>query len=166
MQKRFQWASMVRRESPRLSANTHLSPRDRPTAVLILRSPPVDTVSSGSCLRSHSPSDGAALGPSARDTLHPLPAAHHPLTRCPHHPDLRRSIEWRTYLDGVLALREVRQPLLLALGGSAGLGLGQAAADGAGLLGPQVERQVLLALVVQAQLLARVRVDHRQHAGD
>lgn len=47
-----------------------------------------------------------------------------------------------------------------------GVGLGEAAADGAGLLGPEVERQVLLGLVKDAELCSLLGVDDGQDAGD
>jgi len=43
---------------------------------------------------------------------------------------------------------------------------GQTAADGAGLLGAEVERQVLLVLVEQAELRPLLKVDNGQGAGD
>jgi hypothetical protein len=45
-------------------------------------------------------------------------------------------------LDGVLSLREVGVLLLLLLGDEPGLVLGEPSADGAGLLGSEVERSV------------------------
>jgi hypothetical protein len=69
-------------------------------------------------------------------------------------------------LDGVIPLREVALPLLLLLGDAALLVLGEGAAQGAGLLGPQVEGQILLLLVEEAQLVALGRVDDGQDAGD
>lgn len=45
-------------------------------------------------------------------------------------------------LDGVLSLREVSLPLLLLLGDKRSLVLGESSADGAGLLGSEVERSV------------------------
>lgn len=69
-------------------------------------------------------------------------------------------------LDGELALGEVRLLLLLLLGDAGGVGLGQAATDGPRLLRAQVERQVLLLRVEQAQLVALVGVDHGQGSGD
>lgn len=45
-------------------------------------------------------------------------------------------------LDGVLSLREVCLPLLLLLGDEVRLVLGESSADGAGLLGAEVERSV------------------------
>jgi len=69
-------------------------------------------------------------------------------------------------LDGVVPLREMSLPLLLLLGDQAGLALGECAAHGAGLLGPEVEGKVLLLLVVQAQLVTLVGVDDGEDAGD
>lgn len=45
-------------------------------------------------------------------------------------------------LDGVLSLREVSLPLLLLLGDERSLVLGESSANGAGLLGSEVERSV------------------------
>lgn len=69
-------------------------------------------------------------------------------------------------LDRVIPLREVPLPLLLPLGDTARLLLGKGAAHGARLLGPEVERQVLLLLVVQAQLVTLVRVDDGEDTGN
>lgn len=43
---------------------------------------------------------------------------------------------------------------------------GQTAADGAGLLGSEVKRKVLLVLVEEAELSALLGVDDREDAGD
>jgi hypothetical protein len=43
---------------------------------------------------------------------------------------------------------------------------GQAATDGAGLLGPEVKRQVLLVLVEEAELSTLLRVDDGKDTGD
>lgn len=60
----------------------------------------------------------------------------------------------------------MRRPLLLLLGRTRGVLLRQAAADGAGLLGSQVEREVLLLGVEVAQGVALVGVDDGQGACD
>jgi hypothetical protein len=52
------------------------------------------------------------------------------------------------------------------LGDEVGLVLGQSPADGAGLLGAEVEGQVLLALVEDAELSALVGVDDGEDASD
>jgi hypothetical protein len=52
------------------------------------------------------------------------------------------SAKVRLSLDGVLSLGEVCLPLLLLLGDERGLVLGESSADGAGLLGAEVERSV------------------------
>ena len=71
-----------------------------------------------------------------------------------------------TYLDRVLPWRELR-PLLPLLGRDpARLAAGQALADGARLLGPQVEGQVTLLLVVEPQLVPLVGVDDGEDARD
>ena len=56
--------------------------------------------------------------------------------------------------------------LLLALGHSAGVLLGKCAAEGAGLLRSQVEGQVLLLLVEEAELVTLGGVDDGQDTGD
>lgn len=68
-------------------------------------------------------------------------------------------------LDSILPHREVLLPLLLPLGLQRELVLGQTPADGAGLLGAQVEREplVLVGLTQRRLLLLR---DHRVHPRD
>lgn len=56
--------------------------------------------------------------------------------------------------------------LLLLLGDDALLVLGKSPSDGAGLLGAEVERQVLLALVEDAELRTLVDVDDGKNTGD
>ena len=70
------------------------------------------------------------------------------------------------YLDGKLALGELDLALLGLLEDSGGILLGQTAADGAGLLGSEVEGHVLLVLVEQAKLSPLLGVDDGQDAGD
>lgn len=69
-------------------------------------------------------------------------------------------------LDGVLALGEVGVALGGLLEDTGGILLGQAATDGAGLLGAEVEGKVLLVLVEQAKLGALVGVDDGQDLSD
>lgn len=69
-------------------------------------------------------------------------------------------------LDGKVALREVGLSLLLLLGDDALLLLGKSPSESAGLLGAEVERQVLLALVEDAELRALVDVDDGEDTGD
>lgn len=69
-------------------------------------------------------------------------------------------------LDSVIPLGEVPLPLLLLLGDAAGLILGEGTAQGAGLLGSQVEREVLLLLVEETELVALGGVDDGQDTGD
>ena len=69
-------------------------------------------------------------------------------------------------LDGEVALGEVGLLLSLLLGDKVLLVLGHSPADGASLLGAEVERQVLLALVEDAELGALVGVDDGEDAGD
>ena len=71
-----------------------------------------------------------------------------------------------TYLDSVLPLREVSGTLLCLLEDLVLFRRGQTAADGAGLLRAEVERQVLLVLVEQAELRPLLKVDNGQGAGD
>lgn len=56
--------------------------------------------------------------------------------------------------------------LPLLLGDQRSLVLGESSANGAGLLGSEVEREVLLVLVEQTQLGALVGVDDGQDTGD
>ena len=56
--------------------------------------------------------------------------------------------------------------LLSLLGRKSALVLRQAAADGAGLLGAEVEGEVLLVLVELAEVLASLLVDDGENAGD
>lgn len=70
------------------------------------------------------------------------------------------------HLDGVLALGEVQGLLALLLGDPLGVVLRQPAADGAGLLGAEVQGSVLLALVEEAELLALLGVDDGQDTGN
>jgi hypothetical protein len=72
----------------------------------------------------------------------------------------------RLCLDGVLSLGEVDVLLLLLLGDERRLVLGESSADGAGLLGSEVEGKVLLALVEEPQLSALVGVDDGEDLGD
>lgn len=57
-------------------------------------------------------------------------------------------------------------PLLLLLGNTAGVLLAESPADGASLLGSEVERKVLLLGVELAERVALVGVDDGQGAGD
>ena len=88
-------------------------------------------------------------------------SAFHP---CVAHWELLRYL--KTHLNGVVALGEVPQLLGGLLGDEVGLVLGQSPADGAGLLGAEVEGQVLLALVEDAELSALVGVDDGEDASD
>lgn len=72
----------------------------------------------------------------------------------------------QSYLDGELPLREVSLLLLLLLGHALGVLGRQAAADGTSLLRAEVEWQVLLLLVEEAELGALVCVDDGEDAGD
>jgi hypothetical protein len=69
-------------------------------------------------------------------------------------------------LDGKLALREVRSPFAALLQHDGALLRGQTAADSPGLLGPEVERGVLLGLVEEAELRSLLGVDNGEDAGD
>lgn len=71
-----------------------------------------------------------------------------------------------SYLNGVLALREVDGTLALLVGDLSALVLGKTATDLTGELGAEVERKVLLVLVEQTQLSALVGVDDGENASD
>jgi hypothetical protein len=71
-----------------------------------------------------------------------------------------------SYLDGVLPLGEVDLLLPLLLRLLVGLVLGHAAAHSTSVLGAEVEREVLLVLVEQAELGALVEVDDGENASD
>lgn len=60
----------------------------------------------------------------------------------------------------------MRRPLLGLLQLLPALVLGQASSDGASLLWSEVEREVLLALVEQAELRSLVGVDDCEDSGD
>lgn len=72
----------------------------------------------------------------------------------------------KSYLNGVLPLGKVDLPLPLLLGLLVGLVLGHAAAESTGVLGPEVEREVLLVLVEQTELRALVEVDDSEDTSD
>ena len=57
-------------------------------------------------------------------------------------------------------------PLLLLVGPRTSLILGKCAAHGAGLLRAEIEREVLLLLVEDAELVALVGVDNGEDTGD
>lgn len=71
-----------------------------------------------------------------------------------------------THLDGVFALREVLLALLGLLQLPRGVLRGEAATDGTGLLGAEVEGHVLLVLVEQAHVVSLLGVDDGQDTGD
>lgn len=69
-------------------------------------------------------------------------------------------------LNGVLPLGELGALSLLLQRETGGVPGGQGLAHGAGLLGAEVQRDVLLALVQLAQVLLRLGVHHDVHPGD
>lgn len=71
-----------------------------------------------------------------------------------------------THLHEVVPLGEVLLALLGLLEDPRGILLRKAAADGTGLLRPQVEGQVLLVLVEQTELLPLLQVDDGEDTGD
>jgi hypothetical protein len=75
-------------------------------------------------------------------------------------------VAFSAYLDSVLALREVGGTLLRLLQLLAGLSGRQPSPDGTSLLGTEVQGQILLVLVEQAELGALLQVDDGQDAGD
>lgn len=72
----------------------------------------------------------------------------------------------KSYLNGVLARREVDGTLALLVGGLSALVLGKTATDLTGELGAEIERKVLLVLVEETQLSALVGVDDSENASD
>jgi hypothetical protein len=66
----------------------------------------------------------------------------------------------RLSLDGVLSLGEVDLLLLLLLGDEAGFVLGESSTDGTGVLGAEVQRSVLLALVEESTKLLIINAEH------
>lgn len=60
----------------------------------------------------------------------------------------------------------MRLSLLLLLGDAAGVLLGQSSANGTSLLGSEVEREILLALVENSELVALRCVDDGQYSGN
>ena len=71
-----------------------------------------------------------------------------------------------THLNGVVPLGKVPLLLLLLLSHQVRLVLCQTSTDGTGLLLAEIEREVLLALVEDAELCALVGVDDSEAAGD
>jgi hypothetical protein len=63
------------------------------------------------------------------------------------------------YLDSILSLRKVSRPLLRLQQCLLALVLAQASSDGTGLLWSEVEREVFLVLVEEAELCSLVGVD-------
>ena len=70
------------------------------------------------------------------------------------------------YLDGILPLREVSRPLLRLQQGLLTLVLAQTSSDGPGLLWSEVEGEVFLVLVEEAELCSLVGVDDGKDLGD
>lgn len=69
-------------------------------------------------------------------------------------------------LDGVLPLRELGALPLFLQRQPSGIPGGQGLTHGAGLLGAQIQRDVLLALVQLAQVVLGLGVHHNVDAGD
>jgi hypothetical protein len=70
------------------------------------------------------------------------------------------------YLDGILPLRKVSRSLLRLQQGLLTLVLAQASSDGTGLLWSEVEWEVFLVLVEEAELGSLVGVDDCEDLGD
>lgn len=106
----------------------------------------------------------------SRLSLHPPEFALHPLTREVRGGEKKRrgkkSKSDLFDLDGKLPLGEVCALLLLLLGDSAGVLGAQSAADGTGLLCAEVEWEILLLCVEDAELMALVGVDDGEGACD
>lgn len=71
-----------------------------------------------------------------------------------------------SYLDSILPLREVRRPLLLLLQSLLALVLAQTSSDCTRLLWSEIEGQVLLVLVEEAELGALVCVNDSKDLRD
>lgn len=69
-------------------------------------------------------------------------------------------------LHSIFPRREVHLSLLLLLRDSASILLAQSSPNGASLLGPEVERKVLLVVIELSQSVSLVGVDHGQAAGN
>jgi hypothetical protein len=70
------------------------------------------------------------------------------------------------YLDGILPLGKVSRSLLRLQQGLLALVLAQASSDGTGLLRSEVEGEVFLVLVEEAELCSLVGVDDCEDFGD
>ncbi len=70
------------------------------------------------------------------------------------------------YLDSILPLGKMSRPLLRLQQGLLALVLAQASSDGTGLLWSEVEGEVFLVLVEEAQLCALVGIDDCKDLGD
>lgn len=70
------------------------------------------------------------------------------------------------YLDGILPLGEVSRPLLRLQQGLLALVLAQTSSDGAGLLWSEVEGEVFLVLVEEAELCSLIGVNDGKDLGD
>jgi hypothetical protein len=70
------------------------------------------------------------------------------------------------YLDGIFPLGKVSRPLLRLQQGLLALVLAQASSDGTGLLRSEVEGEVFLVLVEEAELCSLVGVDNCEDLGD
>lgn len=98
----------------------------------------------------------------------PAESASHPELASPGKPGRawERGLSSSTHLDSVFALREVLLALLGLLQLPRGVFGGQAAADGTGLLGAEIEGHVLLVLVEQAHVVSLLGVDDGQDTSD
>jgi hypothetical protein len=70
------------------------------------------------------------------------------------------------YLDGIFPLGKVSRPLLRLQQGLLALVLAQASSDGTGLLRSEVEGEVFLVLVEEAELCSLVGVDDCEDLGN
>lgn len=70
------------------------------------------------------------------------------------------------YLDSIFSLREMDRPLLRLLQGLLALVLRQTSSNSAGLLWSEIEGEVLLVLVEEAELRALVGVDDCENLCD
>jgi len=96
------------------------------------------------------------------DPLKSRPTAKNPCQKSTHSAPHHLSLS----LDGIFPLGKVSRPLLRLQQGLLALVLAQASSDGTGLLRSEVEGEVFLVLVEEAELCSLVGVDDCEDLGD